>query len=104
MEARAALHGSVISKSMVAVLTAVLAAFLLGGFGGYAVKSLSLPPAAAQHHVLAGQTAASDFGSAWNFSTQRSGTQTIEGPAPVVELPTTASFREPSTGRGGPQS
>jgi hypothetical protein len=43
METRATFHGSAISKSLAAAVVAVLAAFLLGGVGGYFVKALSLP-------------------------------------------------------------
>ena len=103
MEARTAFHGSAISKRMAAVVVAVLAAFMLGGIGGYVVKTLSLPEVSVAASVVAGQPAESAYGSAWNYSTRRSGTQSIEGPAPAG-LPTSASFREPTTGRSGPQS
>jgi hypothetical protein len=103
MEARAAFHGSAISKRMAAVVVAVLAAFMLGGIGGYLVKTLSLPAVSVAANIVAGQPGASGFGSAWNYSDRRSGTQSIEGPAPAG-LPTSASFREPTAGRSGPQS
>jgi hypothetical protein len=103
MEARTAFHGSAISKRMAAVIVAVLASFMLGGIGGYLVKTVSLPAVPVAANVVAGQPAASGFGSAWNYSDRRSGTQSIEGPAPSA-LPTSASFREPTAGRSGPQS
>jgi hypothetical protein len=99
MEARATLHRSAVSKNMAAVVIAVLAAFLLGGTGGYLLKGLSLPVATSAGHIVAGQPGASGPGTAWNYSTRRSGTQTVEGPAEV-----SASFREPSSERSGPQS
>jgi hypothetical protein len=103
MEARAAFHRSAISKSKVAIVFAVLAAFMLGSIGGYVFKTVSLPTLPAAANVLAGQPGASGYGSAWDYSTRRSGTQSIEGPAPAG-LPTSGSFREPAAGRGGPQS
>jgi hypothetical protein len=103
MEARAALRGSGISKRTVAVVIAVLAAFVVGAAGGYIAKTVSLPAATTASHILAGQTETSGFGSAWNYSNLRHGTQTIEGPAPASASDGT-SFREPSTGRGGPQA
>lgn len=103
MEARNAFRGSAISKGLVAVVAAVLVAFVLGGIGGYLVKTLSLPAAAVAAHSEAGQPEAAGFGSAWNYSSRRSGTQSLEGPAPAAS-PTGASFREPTTGRTGPQS
>ena len=102
MEARAAFRGSAISKNIVAVVAAVLAALILGAIGGYLIKTLSLPAPAVGKHFVAGQPGASGYGSAWNYSTLRGGTQSVEGPA-QAGLPTSASFREPTTGRGGPQ-
>lgn len=103
MEARTAFDGSAISKRMAAVVVAVLAAFMLGGIGGYLAKTLSLPTLPAAANVVSARPAASAFGSAWNYSTRRSGTQSIEGPAPAG-LPASPSFREPTIGRSGPQS
>jgi len=103
MEARTAFRGTRISKRMAAVVVAVLAAFLLGGVGGYLVKTMSLPTVTVAANVAAGQPAASAYGSAWNYSNRRSGTQSIEGPAPAG-LPISPAFREPTTGRSGPQS
>jgi hypothetical protein len=87
---------------MALVVLAVLAAFALGGVGGYLVKALSLPAVAVAAQVVAAQPAASGPGSAWNYSNRHSGTQSIEGPAP--SSPAGAPFREPATGRTGPQS
>ena len=103
MEARTALRGSGISKRVVAIVIAVLAAFVLGAAGGYVAKTVSLPAATSPSHILAGQSEASGVGSAWNYSNLRHGTQSIEGPAPA-SASAGVSFREPSTGRGGPQT
>jgi cell division protein FtsN len=103
MEARRAFRGSAISRNMVAIVAAVLAAFLLGATGGYLARTLSLPVAATATHVLAGLPGASAPGSAWNYSNQHSRTQTVEGPARAGSS-ASASFREPGSGRGGPQS
>ncbi len=103
MEARAAFHGSAISKKMAAIVLAVLAAFMLGGIGGYLVRALSQPAASVAANVAAGQPLASGYGSAWDYSTRRSGTQSLERPAPSAS-PASPSFREPATGRSGPQS
>lgn len=102
MEARTAFRGSAISRSMGAVVATLLAALVLAVMGGLVVKALSGPAAAQTKHIVAGQPGASGFGSAWNYSTQRSGTQTVEGPVPAG-LSTGASFREPGRRRGGPQ-
>jgi hypothetical protein len=103
MEARTALRGSGISRRTVAVAIAVLAAFVLGAAGGYIAKTVSLPITSGPSHMLAGQIGGSGVGSAWNYTNLRHGTQSIEGPAPS-SVSGSASFREPSTGRGGPQS
>lgn len=101
MVARTAFPGSGISKGMVAVLVAVLAALMLGAAGGYLAKTMSLPTASIAAHVVAGQPGASGYGSAWNYSTRRSGTQSVEGPVP--EAAPSAKFREPGSRLGGPQ-
>ena len=100
MEARTAFRGSAISRGTVAMIALLLAALVLAAIGGLVVKTLSVPAAAAAKHTVAGQSGGTGFGSAWNYSTQRSGTQTVEGPAPSA-APT---FREPGSLRGGPQS
>lgn len=106
MEASGALRGSGISKRMVAVVIAVVASFLLGAAGGYAAKTLSLPRASIVPQLLIAQDGASGPGSAWNYSSRHSGTQAVDGPAPAASSAPApgASFREPGTGRGGPQS
>ena len=103
MEARTAFGRSGISKRMVAVVIAVLAALVLGAAGGYAAKTLNLPSANFVPHIVAGQDGASAFGSAWNYSSRRSGTQSVDGPAAAAPS-ANASLREPGAGRGGPQS
>jgi len=84
------------------VVLAVLAALAVGAVGGYLVKAASVPAATVAGQMVAGQPAASGPGSAWNYSTRRSGTQSVEGPAP--NSPAAASFRTPAAGRSGPQS
>jgi hypothetical protein len=101
IEARTALRRPGISKQAVAVVLAVVAAFALGGAGGYAAKSLSLPTTSSSPHIVAGQSEAS--GSTWYFSTRAGGTQSLEGPPPAGTSDG-ATFREPSSGHGGPQS
>lgn len=100
MEARTAFHRPGASKRMAAVVLAALAALVLGGIGGYVVKTLTLRTLPT---AVSAQSAASGFGTAWNYGNRRSGTQSIEGPAPAG-LPTSTSFREPTIGRSGPQS
>lgn len=92
MEARIALRGSGISKQMMAVVFAVVAAFLLGALGGYGAKAMSLPAGTSTVHVAVAQPAASGFDSAWNYSSRR-GPQPLDGPAPA----------DLATGRSGPQ-
>jgi hypothetical protein len=101
METRTAFRGSVKSRQVVALAAAVLAAFMLAAIGVTLVKVMSTSIAVPSAHIVAGQPDASTFGSAWNYSTRRSGIQTVEGP---VAPSTTAKFRAPSVGRGGPQS
>jgi hypothetical protein len=102
MEARTTFRGQTISRSMVMVVATLLATFALVAMGGLLIKTLNVPAAAPGKHIVAGQPGASGFGSAWNYSTQRSGTQTVEGPVPAG-FSTGASFREPGSRRGGPQ-
>jgi hypothetical protein len=102
MEARTAFRGSAISRNMVAVVAALVAALVLVALGGLLIKTMSVPAAAPAKHIVAGQPGASGIGSAWNYSTRRSGIQTGEDPAPI-ESSTGASFREPGSRRGGPQ-
>lgn len=103
METRTAFRGSANSKNVVAIVAALLAALVLAAIGGLLVKTLSVPAAVSVAHIVAGQPGASEFGSAWDYSTRRSGTQTVEGPAPAG-LSTSTSFRKPGSQGGGPQS
>jgi hypothetical protein len=103
MEARTTFHGSPGPRNMVVAVTALLGAMVLVVMGGLLFKTLSAPAAAPAIHVVAAQPGASGVGSAWNYSSRRSGTQTVEGPAPTA-FSTSASFREPASRRGGPQS
>ena len=102
MEARKAFRGSVVSTGTMVALVAVLAAFMLGGIGGYVVKALSRPVSAVTAHVVTVTTAPSEFGSAWNYRVRRGGTQSVEGPPPAM-LPAVEP-RESSPWRSGPQS
>jgi hypothetical protein len=103
MEARTAFRGSAISSGRMAVVVAVLAAFVLGGIGGHLVKALSLPASALAAHVVAGQPGASGFGSAGNCSIRRNETQSVQRQAPIGQ-PIGTTLREPTKGRSGPQS
>lgn len=103
MEARRSFHGSGNSRDTVVAIVALLVALVLVVMGGLIVKTLSAPAAAPATHVAAAQPGASGIGSAWNYSTRHSGTQTVEGPASPAPS-TSASFREPGSRRGGPQS
>lgn len=102
MEARRAFHGSGNSKDTVVAIVALLVALVLLVMGGLLFKTLSTA-ATPPNQVFTGQPAASGPGSAWNYSNRRSGTQTVEGPASTAAS-TGASFREPGSKRGGPQS
>ncbi len=102
MEARTACRRSAIFKNMVAIIAAIVAVFMVGATGGYLVKTLSLPVAAPSAPVVSAQSVMSD-GSASNDRTGRSGTTNVEGPARDASS-TGASFREPGSSRGGPQS
>ena len=103
MEARTAFRGSGISIRMSAVVVAVVLAFALGGVGGYLVKAASPHVVPVATKPVAGQPAAPSYGSAWNYSSRRSGTQSIEGPAPAGAL-INPLFRVPTAGRNGPES
>jgi hypothetical protein len=76
MEARSTLHGTGLSKGLIAIV-AILAAFVLAAAGGYIAKSLasqSVPAA----HVATTSAGASD--SVWSNRARRSGSQSVEGP------------------------
>jgi hypothetical protein len=103
MEARRAFHGQAISRNVVVVIAALLAALVVVAMGGLLVKTLTVPAAAPAKQQLAVQPGTLGIGSAWNYSTRRSGTQTVEGPAPTASS-TGSSFREPGNLRAGPQS
>ncbi len=103
MEARRAFHGSGNSKDTVVAIVALMVALVLMVMGGLLVKALIAPAATPTNVVLTGQPDASGNGTAWNYSNRRSGTQSVEGPASTAAS-TSASFREPGSNRGGPQS
>jgi hypothetical protein len=93
MEARATFRESTVSKSAVAIIVALLAAFLLGGTGGYIVKSLTLTSSTSAGHTAVIQVRASEPSSAWNESNRRSGTQTVEGAVPAEAVRASGSGR-----------
>ena len=93
MEARTTFRGSAVSKNVVAVVAALVITFLLGGSGGYIVKSLSLPSATSAGHNAVLQLGASEPGSAWNYSNRQSGTQSVEGPAAAAAVRASGSGR-----------
>ncbi|HSP09800.1 MAG TPA: hypothetical protein VLU92_09430 [Candidatus Dormibacteraeota bacterium] len=82
------------------LIAALLAALVVMAIGGLLVKTLSVPAAAPAGQTVPGQLGASGFGSAWNYSTRRSGTQTVEGPAPAA-APTGSTFHAPGSRQGG---
>jgi hypothetical protein len=96
MEARAAFREPGISKKAVWFIFALMAALLLGGTGAYVLRAASSPTAPAATHIVLGQ-GAGGAGSAWNYSNQRHGTQTVEGPA------ATAAQNESGSRRSGTQ-
>jgi hypothetical protein len=101
MEARAAFREPGISKKAVAFVFALMAALILGVTGAYVLRAASASGAAAPGHVLMlGQYSAGGDGSAWNFSNRRSGTQSVEGPAPEAA---TAASKQAGARRGGNQ-
>ena len=83
-----------------AVVFAVVAAFVLGAAGGYEAKTLTLPATGAAYHMVAGQGGASTSDS--SYSTRRGGNLSLEGP-PAQATATSVTYREPGSGRGGPQ-
>src|SRR5690348_2360770 len=80
MASNALSGGRGISRGKVVVVVALLVAFTLGALGGYLVKALTLPAVAAAAQAFVAQPAASESGSAWNYSLRHSGTQSVEGP------------------------
>jgi hypothetical protein len=93
MEARATFRESAASKNGIAVVIALVITFLLGGSGGYLAKSLSLPSATSAGRTEVIQLGASEPGSAWNYSSRQSGTQSVEGPAPAATVRASGSGR-----------
>lgn len=100
MEAKRAFHGQAISRNVVVVITALLAALIVVAMGGLLVKTLTVPAAAPAKQQLTVQPGTLGFGSAWNYSTRHSGTQAVEGPAPAAAS-TGSPFHEPGSRRGG---
>ena len=87
MEARAAFREPGISKKSVLFVFALIAALILGVTGAYVLKASSSAAAApATHTLVLGQYSAGGDGSAWNFGNQRSGTQSVEGPAAAAAI------------------
>ncbi len=86
-------------KELVAVTAAVVAAYLAGAGSGFLVKTVTLQSATAPDHALVVSAGTSDYGSAWNYSMRRSGTQFIDGPE--VPTPAAPKFHEPGSRVGG---
>lgn len=101
MQATATFRRPRIGWRPIVVLGALLAAYLVGGASGYLAKSLSLQPAPAQTRSVVVSTGAADYGSAWNYSSRRFGTQSIEGPT-LAATPSPIPH-EPGSRRGGSQ-
>ena len=100
MEARRALNASAISRNLVMVVVALLVALGVVMTGILTVRTLPVPSGPSAGEPLAGQLTASGFGSAWNYGVRHSGTQTVEGPAPIA-VSTSSTFHEPGSRRGG---
>ena len=75
MQARATFGGAKISMKVVAVVAAILVAYLLGGASGYVVKALSLSTATATQAIVGSQAYLLSDAS---IRTQHSGRQTVE--------------------------
>src|ERR1700730_18434189 len=80
MEATATFRRPRITWRAIVVVGTLLAAYLLGGASGYLARSASIQPVVGQARSVVQSVGASDYGSAWNYSLRRSGTQSIEGP------------------------
>ena len=103
MEASTAFRRSAVSRKTVLVIAGLLAALLLGGVGGYFVRTWTLPAVAPAAHATAAGSAAAESGSAWDYGNRRHGTQALEGPeAPAWPAP--SRLREPGSRHGGPQA
>jgi hypothetical protein len=103
MEASTAFRKSAVSKTVVAVIAGLLAAMLLGGVGGYLVRTWTLPVVVPAQHAAAASSAAPEAGSAWDYSSRRHGTQSVDGPEAQGSR-ASSGFREPGSRSGGPQA
>jgi len=103
MEASTAFRRSAVSKNTVRVIAGLLAALLLGGVGGYFVRTWTLPAVAPAAHGTAAGSAAPESGSAWTYSNRRHGTQSVDGPE-APGWPAPSRLREPGSRHGGPQA
>jgi hypothetical protein len=90
VEARTAFRGTGISKSMAAIVVAVLAALVLVAVGAYLASAISRPIAPPATHIVAGQP-----GSTWTNGNGRHGTMWIEEQAPASGSSFSRSLREP---------
>jgi hypothetical protein len=82
MQAGAAYRGSVASNRFFWAVATVLALLALATAAGVYI-SANAGRTVAPFHILAGQDGANGSGSAWNYRLQRSGSQSVEGPAAV---------------------
>jgi hypothetical protein len=95
MQARATFGGARISKSVVAVLVALLVAYLLGGASGYVIKAIGLPNATATQKLQAAEVYPLSDASTRSL---RGGPQTVER-----QTPNGTAAGETATRHGGLQ-
>ena len=88
-----------LTRTTLALVGAVVL-LVLGGAAGYVARGLTLPTAAVPTHSSVHALAGAG-GPAVGYTTRRSGTQTLEGPASTGT--SSAASREPGNGRTGPQ-
>jgi hypothetical protein len=69
-----------VTKQVAVAIMALVVAYVLGGASGYLAKSATLPVQVAPSRSVILSAGPSDYGSAWNYSSRRSGTQSVEGP------------------------
>ena len=87
MEARTAFRGSGVSKSLLVVIAALMAVFVLGGASGYLLRTHGAAETTLAPATNVSQPAPAP---AWNDSDRRSGVQSNEGsplPSPAWKDP-----------------
>ena len=77
MEARATLRGTGVSKTLVAIVT-IMVALALGAGAAALTKGVSGSTAAPAAHIVRGNLAATDE---WTYSVRSGGAQSVEGPS-----------------------